>query len=409
MNIAEYFRIALTNLSNRKFRAYLTMIGIFIGITAVVAIISLGQGLQVAIDDQMAILGSDKIFLTPGTSLLGSMNTAAKLTDRDRQVVDRTPGVQDSLAFGFRIGQIQHKDEEHYAMVVAATLDEGGDALFREMLGEEYLMEGRLIEDGDSYKAYVAYDYTQDKRVFNRGLRLGDTLTINEQKFDIVGFQKKVGNSGDDQTIYISADAYERVFDERVEDELMQVIIRVTEGEDPSLIAERIKKDLRSSRGLSEGDEDFSIETADDMIASFNQILLIVNAVIVGIAAISLVIGGIGIMNTMYTAVVERTQEIGIMKAIGARNSSIMIIFLIESGLLGLVGGIIGVAFGLGISYATEFFGGIWLGSPYIKAWWSWGLIFAALAFSFITGTASGLAPAWQASKKKPVESLRYE
>ncbi|MBR9703626.1 ABC transporter permease [Candidatus Woesearchaeota archaeon] len=114
-------------------------------------------------------------------------------------------------------------------------------------------------------------------------------------------------------------------------------------------------------------------------------------------------------MNTMYTAVVERTQEIGIMKAIGARNSNIMLIFLIESGLLGLVGGIIGVAFGLGISYTTELLGAIWIGSPYLKAWWSWGLIFSALAFSFVTGTASGLAPAWQASKKKPVESLRYE
>jgi putative ABC transport system permease protein len=114
-------------------------------------------------------------------------------------------------------------------------------------------------------------------------------------------------------------------------------------------------------------------------------------------------------MNTMFTAVVERTQEIGIMKAIGARNSDVLSIFLIESGLLGLIGGIVGVLIGLGISYAVEVLGAAWIGTPYLKMWWSWGLIISALAFSFIVGALAGLFPAWKASMQKPVDSLRYE
>ncbi|MBR9692944.1 ABC transporter permease [Candidatus Woesearchaeota archaeon] len=405
----DYVKIAFENLRHRKMRAYLTMIGIFIGITAVVAIVSLGQGLGVAVDEQMATLGTDKIFVTPGTSLIGAASTAANLTERDRRIIDRASGVEDSLAFGFQSAKIEFKDDEAYVIVMAMTLDEGGEKLFKEVWGETYLMDGRLIEDGDNSKAYLTYDYTREDKVFSKSVKLYDNIVINGHSFEVVGFQDKVGNSGDDQTVYITSEAYERIFDKRLEDNYMQMIVRVKEGADMTAVAEGVKKDLRSDRGLDEGDEDFTIQTAEELIASFNEILLIVNVVIVGIASISLIIGGIGIMNTMYTAVVERTNEIGIMKAIGARNGDILFIFLIESGMLGLVGGIIGVAIGLGISKTVEIGNTLVLGTPYLRAWWSWELIAAALAFSFIVGTLSGLAPAYQASKAQPVEALRYE
>jgi putative ABC transport system permease protein len=111
----------------------------------------------------------------------------------------------------------------------------------------------------------------------------------------------------------------------------------------------------------------------------------------------------------MYTSVLERRREIGIMKAIGAKNRDVMVIFLIESGMLGLIGGAIGVLVGLGVAKLVEVIGGAVLGTNYIRAWWSWGLILGALAFSFLTGAVSGVAPAYQASKQKPVDSLRYE
>jgi len=138
-------------------------------------------------------------------------------------------------------------------------------------------------------------------------------------------------------------------------------------------------------------------------------VLDIVQAVLVGIAAISLLVGGIGIMNTMYTSVVERTKEIGIMKAIGARNEDILYIFLFEAGLLGLVGGLIGVIIGFGLSKGAEYIATISLGTNLLQASVDIWLVLGALLFSFVVGIASGVLPAYQASKLKPVDALRYE
>ena len=129
--------------------------------------------------------------------------------------------------------------------------------------------------------------------------------------------------------------------------------------------------------------------------------------IVIGIAAVSLLVGGIGIMNTMYTGVLERTREIGIMKAIGAQNKDILSIFLIESGLLGLVGGVIGSLIGLGLAFSVSKIAGGFLGGSGIKVTISYPLLFGAIAFSLIIGIASGLLPAMQASKLRPVEALR--
>ncbi|MBI2047205.1 FtsX-like permease family protein [Candidatus Pacearchaeota archaeon] len=135
----------------------------------------------------------------------------------------------------------------------------------------------------------------------------------------------------------------------------------------------------------------------------------IVNAVLVGIAAISLLVGGVGIMNTMYTAVLERTREIGTLKAIGAKNSDVLLLFLFESGMLGLVGGAIGIVLGFGISKAAEYIAAAALGTGLLKASFSLALVAGALFFSFAIGALSGVMPAIQASRLKPVDALRWE
>ncbi len=404
--IKDYFKMAVSSLTHRRLRSWLTMIGIFIGIAAVIAIISLGQGLQSAINDQFSSLGSDKIIITPGSSALGGA-TSVKLTDSDRKVIDQTLGVYRSVGLSYKSAKLTFKDNVAYGLAMGYTIEDGGD-LWDSMMGG-YLYEGRLLQKGDNFKVYLGYDYTQDNKVFPHGLKLGDKININGYDFQVVGFQKSLGNSGDDQAIHMTDAAYQRVFGEKVQDDYAEIIVQTEPGVAPATVADTIKKDLRRERGLKEGDEDFTIQTAQQLIDSFNSILLIVQVVIVGIAAISLVVGGVGIMNTMYTAVLERTTDIGVMKAIGARNSDIMIIFLIESGLLGLLGGLIGVVAGLLIAKTVEIFGTLYIGTPYLKAWWSWGLILGALAFSFLVGAASGVTPAWQASKQKPVDSLRYE
>ncbi len=404
--IVDYLRMALESLRHRKLRAYLTMVGIFIGITAVISIVSLGQGLQAAINEQFQAMGTDKIFVQPGTSAFGGASSVT-LDESDRRIMERTTGILVVDGMAYKSARITVKDEEIFGLVIGITYD-GQESLWNE-ISESFLEKGRFLTKGDLTKTFAGYDYSQEKKILARGLSLGDKVTVNGQAFEIVGFQEDLGNSNDNQQLQITAEAYERVFGERVEESYTMLFAKVAPNEDPTVVAERMKKDLRKHRSLKEGEEDFTLQTAEQFLDSFNTILLIVQVVIVGIAAVSLVIGGIGIMNTMYTAVVERTQEIGIMKAIGARNRDILTLFLVEAGLLGFLGGVVGVLIGLGIAKLVELLGALWIGTPYLRAWWSWELILAALAFSFIVGAVAGTAPAWQASRQKPVDSLRYE
>ena len=174
-------------------------------------------------------------------------------------------------------------------------------------------------------------------------------------------------------------------------------------------IAEKIKVELRRFRDVKKDEEDFDIQTPEQLLGSFGDVLNIVQSVLIGIAAISLLVGGIGIANTMYTAVIERTKEIDIMKSVGAQNKDILLIFVIESGMLGLAGGAIGIAVGIGLSKLVEYLAFVYLGTSLIKAFFPWYLILGSLLFSFLVGTISGLLPARQAASLKPVDALRYE
>ncbi|MCK4491202.1 MAG: ABC transporter permease, partial [Candidatus Altiarchaeales archaeon] len=194
-----------------------------------------------------------------------------------------------------------------------------------------------------------------------------------------------------------------------VKDDYITIMARAKPNYDPEKVAEKIKEKLRKDRGLEKGEEDFMVLTMEQMKEAVGIVLDATQAVVVGIAFISLFVGGVGILNTMYTSVLERTKEIGVMKAVGARNSDIMLLFLIESGTVGLVGGLIGCLIGASISKGLEYIAVTQLDQTLIQASITPELIIGALLFSFIVGCISGVLPARQASKLKPVDALRYE
>ena len=171
----------------------------------------------------------------------------------------------------------------------------------------------------------------------------------------------------------------------------------------PAIVNRVVEKELERKRG----DTNFQVLTASQILEQIGQILGVMQIVLVGIAAISLLVGAIGIMNSMYTSVLERTKDIGIMKAIGARNADILQIFLIESGMIGLVGGLLGTALGTGMALAVEPFAKN-AGFPLIITL-EMGVLLFGLLFAFVIGMISGILPAYQASKLKPVDALRYE
>lgn len=400
--LVDFFKLSIKSIGKRRTRSWLTMIGIFIGIAAVVALVSLGEGLQGAINEEFDELGADKIFVSPAGSFFGAGGVAS-LAEDDIDVIRRARGVDSITSYILTTGQIQWDDENWWYFVMG--MDATKEA--QDLIDELYTIEkGRWFRDGEKYKAVVGYDYANNP-AFEDNLFIGDSFTINGQEFEVVGTIEQVGNSQDDRAVVIPMDVARDLFD--IPERLDSIIIKVKEGEDVDLVASAIEEEMRDDRDLDEGDEDFEVQTFLDLISGFLVILDIVTTVLVGIAAISLLIGAIGIMNTMYTAVLERTKEIGIMKAIGGTNNDILWMFLIESGMLGVAGGIVGILLGAGFASIAAYLAQTVGGFEYLQAHFPFWLIAGALIFSFVVGVGAGAFPARRAARKNPVDSLRYE
>lgn len=402
--IVDYFKLAFRSLKGRSVRTWLTMIGIFIGITAVVSLISLGTGMQASINQEFEKIGKNRIMITPGSGQFGpsggNMFTGS-MTEDDLEVVRKSKGVDIATATISKDGKVKFKDDVEFMSVWGYDTDQDAEALTKRTSFLD-VEEGRQLKNGDKYKAVIGYNVAYD--TFEKDVSIGDKLIIEDIEFKVVGIQKKAGTGMHDALIRIPIEQAREIYDEPEE---VSTIFALTElSEEPSEVAENIKKDLRRHRDVDEDEEDFSVQTAEQMIAQLNTILGVVTIFVVGIAAISLIVGGIGIMNTMYTTVLERTKEIGIMKSIGARNSNILLLFLFESGILGLAGGVVGVLIGLGISKVGEVVAQQ-LGAEIFRASFSPLLILGALLFSYLVGTLSGILPARQASRMNPVDALR--
>ena len=409
--IKDYLKVGISNLFHRKLRSWLTMIGIFIGIAAVVGLISLGQGMKEAIGNVFLNIGSDKIIVQAKSGLQfagppGS-SSASNLTTHDIDVIRRVKGVEEVGARLIKPVKLEFNNEVKFYFAASMPDDEEGRRLITEV--NRYETEaGRLLKKNDKLKTFIGNNVA-NKGVFKKKkIELGNTLKINEVEFEVVGILEKTGNPQQDRIVIVPEDTLREVL--KINKKKVDVIaVKVQKGVDVNNVANDIEKAMRRDRDLELGKEDFEIQTPQQILATLDNILTIVQIVLVGIAAISLLVGGIGIANTMYTAVIERTKEIGIMKSVGAQNKDILLIFIIESGLLGLVGGAIGIALGIGLSKLVEFAAFKFLGTSLIKAFFPWYLIAGALLFSFLVGTISGLLPAKQASSLKPVDALRYE
>ncbi len=403
--ISEYFKIAVKNLSKRKLRSWLTMLGIFISIATIFTLISLSLGLQGAVKEQFELLGSDKFFIMPKSMALGGVGGGNfSLTDTDVNVVEKVGGVKDVSPYTFGNVKAEFRGETKFLATTGIPPDKM--KIFADT-GSFKILEGRFPKEGDKAVAFLGYDYSRQNVVFKETLKVGDRIILNNHTLKIIGIAEQIGNPQDDRNIIIPMEEFRMITN--IPNRVDTILVQVQEGENVTDISQRVEKSLRKSRGLTEKNQDFSISTPEELLRSIQNILGIITAFLAGIAGISLVVGAVGIANTMYTSVIERTREIGVMKAIGAKNSDIAWIFLIESGLLGLVGGVIGIILGYGISKTVEFIAVNQLNTTLLQVATPWYLIFGCLFFGFAIGALSGVLPAIQASKTKVVDALRYE
>ncbi len=314
--LKDYFFLAFGNLRHRGLRSWLTILGIFIGIAAVVSLISLGQGLQGFIDDQFQQVGGDKILISPKIfAPPGSVTEEELILNKDDlETVKKVNGVEDAEGALTRTGLAVNGKEQEIVMI------SGLNEKYLEIFGDIDALrpiEGRQLKNTDKSKVVVGYNHVFGN-LWDKKLRLGSKIEIKGKEFEIVGVLKKQGNSGDDNSVWMEKETFREIFNTGNDEGT--IVAKTEKSFNPDEVAGNIEKALRKKKDQRIGQETFYVQSFSQLLETFTNIFAVVQAVFIGIAAISLIVGGIGIMNTMYTSVLERTREIGIMKAVGAKN-----------------------------------------------------------------------------------------
>ena len=402
MNLFETFKVALEAILSNKMRSGLTMLGVIIGVLAVILLVSIGEGARVYITKELTGLGTNLLIITPGkTTTSGgfhppSAGTVRKLTYDDAQALRRRAWLlTDAVPIVLGTGRIKTKNIGRDTMVIATTPE-------FQRVRNLFIDIGSYVTQGDvDSKAKVVVLGTKVKEeLFGDENALGKVVTLSDARYRVVGVMQKKGTSlawDIDDIVFIPVTSGQELFDT---DGLFEILASTPRAEDVDRAIAQIK-DILIRRHAHK--EDFTIQTQGAMLSTMNTILGVLTAVLGGIAGISLLVGGIGIMNIMLVSVRERTREIGIRKAIGARNSDILAQFLIEAITLSGVGGIIGILLGVGIALLIPMFVTV---LPTSVSGWS---IIMAFTFSMGVGIFFGVYPARKASLQDPITALRYE
>ncbi len=404
MNFSILFKSAMTSILRNKLRSFLTTLGVVIGVLSVILLTSIGNGLTVFIEKQFQNLGSNLLIVSPGeiVSEDGGFNQEAaalslstsKLTMGDVEALRR---------IGYPLGEVTPVVEGS----VEIRSDQGKRRGFSIATGSEYetlrnthAVKGRFISDADvngSRKVTVIGDKIATL-LFEGKNPIGLNVTINRVRFEIIGVAEKKSDGGFggpdiDSAVYVPISTAKSALGQ---DKMSYILVQAVDKQSIGSAIDKIK--VAMDKRLNQ--EDFSVTDQSQILKTIQTILGTLTVGLAGIAAISLVVGGIGIMNIMLVAVSERTREIGLRKALGATPNNIMLQFLIESAVLSTFGGIIGIVLGvLGALAIRSFFPA----TPALNS------ILLAFGVSLSTGVIFGVYPAKKAAQLSPIEALRYE
>jgi len=407
-SLLESLRSALQSIRAHTMRSFLTTLGIIIGVASVIAVVSLIQGLSYSITSKFEGLGSNSLTLRSETpfseAIQGKRN---RLTLRDFEAIthhiddisDVTPMFQTGGDFG---GTIRYRAQSTVSRVLATRRNfQDSRQIYTEL--------GRFITDADdrSRRRVVVIGSKLRENLELPDDPVGEFIELGGEWFKIVGMTETRGEmfgfSQDDYAVIPFGTGMALFSDPLRQD--IQISFNVTDVAQIDAVRDRITGLLRQLHELKPGQaDDFKVETASQLTETFSSVISSVTVVLGGIVGVSLLVGGIGIMNIMLVSVTERTREIGISKALGAKRHHILLQFLIEATVLSLLGGAIGVAIGYGLGFGVA---KLIPGFPdAVVPWWA---VVVAFGFSTLVGVVFGLMPAAKAAKLDPIEALRYE
>lgn len=403
MNLMEMVYYGLDYLKHHKLRTVLTVLGIVVGISSVILLVGLVQGLKADILTQLEDFGPRTIIISPasatGSGAPGSSSfvpTKGKLYEKDYERIKRLPNIQSITKIISSQATLTFKNESISGSVYGI---EAG--LFDDTIPVE-VESGRFLEPSDRGIAGLGSDIASG---FESDVQTQSSIYVSGRKFKVVGVLKPTGNSFApiDSVVFIPVDDARELFNESlVEGEISAIRLTLKEGSDVEADAMWITDQLIASHRVTEDTKDFTVITPKFINDRFTAIMDLLTLFLSAIASISLIVGGIGIMNTMFMSVLERRREIGTMKAIGASTEQVRNLFVVESGMLGLAGGTIGLLIALGLGYAMALlFGLTFVFDPLV--------IGGSIAFSITLGLVSGTKPAIDAARVDPIEALRYE
>lgn len=395
---------AAANLLHRQLRSWLTVLGIVIGIASIVALIAIAQGLNDQVNNQLKQFGSNTISITPGQLSsqvsFGSPTrppTAGKLTLNDKARIERVPGTE------IVSGQVQARVDASYHNSQATFNIYGIEPEIFTKVQTVEIEQGRFLVDNDR-RAVVVGNRIANGTIFKEKIAVGSVLLIGSEKtpYRVVGTLKKGMFSAIDGLVMAPLEDVRTLAGESISpNELSEINVVVKDGFDVNQTASQIELELLASHKVKEDEKDFTIITSDYIMEQVGQITGLLTLFLGGIAGISLIVGGVGIANTMFMSVIERTKEIGTLKAVGASRHDILALFVIESAMIGLIGGVAGATLGAAVALAAGSFG-----APVTI---TWELLAFACVFSLCVGIVSGWIPARRGANFDPIDALREE